>query len=135
MVRIRPIESARRAGMTLSTLKRNRRSGGFYGQPSISRKPFREFVYQRLSADGSPMYVKASGKPVFDANGEFCGYRGTGTDATAITRAQEALRESERSARSALDGIAGLVSILAPVGEVEAVNRQVLDYFGRSLES
>src|ERR1700727_3061456 len=49
-------------------------------------------------------------------------------------RAQEALRESERSARSAIDGIAGLVSILGPNGEVEAVNRQIFEYFGRSLE-
>jgi PAS domain S-box-containing protein len=48
--------------------------------------------------------------------------------------AQEALRESERSARSAIDGIAGLVAILAPNGEVETVNRQCLEYFGRSLE-
>ena len=80
------------------------------------------------------MYVKASGKPVFDANGEFRGYRGTGTDVTAIMRAQEALRESERSSRSAIDGIAGLVAVLAPNGELETVNRQVFEYFGRSLE-
>jgi C4-dicarboxylate-specific signal transduction histidine kinase len=33
--------------------------------------------------------VKASGKPVFDVTGEFRGYRGTGTDVTAIIRAQE----------------------------------------------
>ena len=99
-----------------------------------SRKPFRDFVYRGLGGDGSPMYVKASGKPVFDANGEFRGYRGTGTDVTAIMRAQEALRESERSARSAIDGIAGLVAILAPNGELETVNRQFLEYFGRSLE-
>jgi signal transduction histidine kinase len=39
------------------------------------------------------MYVKTSGKPVFDVNGEFRGYRGTGTDVTAIMRAQE---ENER---------------------------------------
>ena len=99
-----------------------------------SRKPFRDFVYRAVGGNGSPMYVKASGKPVFDANGEFRGYRGTGTDVTAIMRAQEALRESERSARSAFDGIAGLVSVLAPNGEVETVNRQFLEYFGRSLE-
>jgi PAS domain S-box-containing protein len=49
-------------------------------------------------------------------------------------RAQEALRESERSSRSAIDGIAGLVAIMAPNGEVETVNRQCLEYFGRSLE-
>src|SRR5580693_5502088 len=36
------------------------------------------------------MYVKASGKPVFDAEGDFRGYRGTGTDVTAIMRAQRA---------------------------------------------
>ena len=99
-----------------------------------SRKPFRDFVYCALGGNGSPMYVRASGKPVFDANGEFRGYRGTGTDVTAIMRAQEALRESERSSRSAIDGIAGLVAIMAPNGEVETVNRQCLEYFGRSLE-
>jgi PAS domain S-box-containing protein len=55
-------------------------------------------------------------------------------DLTERIRAEEALRESERSARSAIDGIAGLFAILAPSGEPEAVNRQLLDYFGRSLE-
>jgi PAS domain S-box-containing protein len=99
-----------------------------------SREPFRDFVYRGLSGDGSPMYVRASGKPVFDANGEFRGYRGTGTDVTAIMRAQEALRESERSARSTIDGIAGLVAVLAPNGEVETVNRQLLEYFGQPVE-
>jgi PAS domain S-box-containing protein len=49
-------------------------------------------------------------------------------------QAQEALRESERSWRSAIDGIAGLVSIHFPNGEVETVNRQCLEYFGRPLE-
>ena len=54
-----------------------------------SRKPFRDFVYCALGGNGSPMYVRASGKPVFDADGEFRGYRGTGTDVTALIRAQE----------------------------------------------
>ena len=55
-------------------------------------------------------------------------------DLTERKRAEEVLRESERSARSAIDGIAGLVAILAPNGELETVNRQFLEYFGRSLE-
>jgi K+-sensing histidine kinase KdpD len=49
-------------------------------------------------------------------------------------RAQEALRDSEQSARSAIDGIAGLVAVMAPNGELETVNRQVFEYFGRPLE-
>jgi PAS domain S-box-containing protein len=60
-----------------------------------SRKPFRDFVYCALGGNGSPMYVRASGKPVFDANGEFRGYRGTGTDVTTLTRAQEEQRRIE----------------------------------------
>jgi PAS domain S-box-containing protein len=61
-----------------------------------SRKPFRDFVYCSARGDGSPMYVKASGKPVFDASGEFRGYRGTGTDVTALRTAEAEARESER---------------------------------------
>jgi PAS domain S-box-containing protein len=55
-------------------------------------------------------------------------------DLTERKRAEEALRESERSARSALDGIAGLVAIMTPNGEVETVNRQCIEYFGRPVE-
>jgi PAS domain S-box-containing protein len=99
-----------------------------------AHRPFRDFVYRSVRGDGTPMYVKASGKPVFDASGEFRGYRGTGSDVTAIMRSQEALRESERRSRSVIDGIAGLVAITAPNGELETANRQVFEYFGRSLE-
>jgi PAS domain S-box-containing protein len=64
-----------------------------------TRKPFRDFVYCSARGDGSPMYVKASGKPVFGAGGEFRGYRGTGADVTAIIRAEASLRTSEQRYR------------------------------------
>jgi PAS domain S-box-containing protein len=54
-----------------------------------ARRPFRDFVYRSVSADGTSIYVKASGKPVFGTSGEFRGYRGTGTDVTATVHAQE----------------------------------------------
>ncbi|WP_426414158.1 AAA family ATPase [Bradyrhizobium ganzhouense] len=55
-------------------------------------------------------------------------------DLTERKRAEEALRESERNLRSAIDGIPGLVAILAPDGEVESVNRQILEYCGAPLQ-
>ena len=64
-----------------------------------ARKPFHDFVYCSARGNGPPMYVKASGKPVFDANGEFSGYRGTGSDVTERKRGDEALRESAEALR------------------------------------
>jgi PAS domain S-box-containing protein len=66
-----------------------------------SRKPFQNFVYCSVDGSGSPMYVKVSGKPVFDANGEFRGYRGTGTDVTALRTVEAEARENERRYREA----------------------------------
>jgi PAS domain S-box-containing protein len=63
-----------------------------------ARRPFRDFVYRSVTGNGTPMYVMASGKPVFDTKGEFRGYRGTGTDVTATMRARaehERLRQLE----------------------------------------
>jgi len=60
--------------------------------------PFRNFVYRAASATGSAVYFQTSGKPFFDANGKFLGYRGVGTDVTATIRAdhaEEALRKTQ----------------------------------------
>jgi PAS domain S-box-containing protein len=54
--------------------------------------PFRDLVYRTDNRLGSSVYVRTSGKPVFDANGEFLGYRGVSTDITASIRADQAER-------------------------------------------
>jgi PAS domain S-box-containing protein len=62
-----------------------------------AHQPFRDFVYT-VNRAGSPMYVRTSGKPFFDARGNFLGYRGTGTDITATIRAdhaEQALRKAQ----------------------------------------
>jgi PAS domain S-box-containing protein len=66
-----------------------------------ARQPFRDFVYLATRSDGSLVYYKTSGKPVFDANGEFRGYRGTGTDVTALRTAEAEARENEQRYRKA----------------------------------
>lgn len=60
--------------------------------------PFRDLVYRSLSRAGSPVYVRTSGKPFFDASGGFLGYRGVSTDITATIRAdqaEQALRKAQ----------------------------------------
>src|SRR5258705_2093718 len=75
-----------------------------------SRKPFHNFVYCSVDGTGSPMYVKVSGKPVFDANGEFRGYRGTGTDVTAIARAQQ-MEASLRTVQAELAHVSRVMTL------------------------
>jgi PAS domain S-box-containing protein len=59
------------------------------------REPFRDFVYQVRRVDGSLVFVSISGKPVFDAEDRFSGYRGVARDITERQRAEEALREAQ----------------------------------------
>jgi PAS domain S-box-containing protein len=49
-------------------------------------------------------------------------------------RAEEAHSEGEREFRLLVDSIPGLVALLSPAGEVDLVNRQLLEYFGQTLE-
>jgi PAS domain S-box-containing protein len=60
--------------------------------------PFRDFVYGIINESGAQVYVRTSGKPVFDADGRFLGYRGSGNDITASIRAgqaEQALRKAQ----------------------------------------
>jgi len=47
-----------------------------------NRQPFRDFEYEHVKVDKSIIHLRTSGKPVFDTQGQFKGYRGTGTDIT-----------------------------------------------------
>jgi PAS domain-containing protein len=49
-------------------------------------------------------------------------------------RNEAALQESEERFRLIVDTIPGLVSTLSATGEVQLLNRQVLEYFGKTSE-
>ncbi len=57
-----------------------------------AHQPFRGFRYRAAAPDGSSIYVSVSGKPVFDADGSFLGYRGVATDVSAEVRGEQAER-------------------------------------------
>jgi len=57
-----------------------------------AREPFRDFMFKAMRADGSTIDVSVSGKPVFDPNGRFLGYRGVATDISDTVRANNAER-------------------------------------------
>ena len=106
-----------------------------------ARQPFRDFVYCALGGDGAPMSVRSSGKPVFDANGRFLGYRGTGSDVTATMRAleeHERLRqlESDLAHMNRLSMMGELAASLAheiaqPVGSARNNARAALNFLDK----
>jgi PAS domain S-box-containing protein len=65
------------------------------------REPFRDFRYVASGADGVRHHISVSGKPSFDADGKFCGYRGAGREITGEVLATEALRTASAQADDA----------------------------------
>ena len=63
-----------------------------------NQEPFRGFTHPRKKADGTLVWLSISGKPVFNADGRFLGYRGTGSDITALHQAQQELIEAKEDA-------------------------------------
>jgi PAS domain S-box-containing protein len=91
-------------------------------------------VYRIRRADGQFRWIQSVGEPFRDTDGRITQWYGLIVDIDDQKRAENALRESERESRLLVDSIPGLVVALTPLGEVEFVNRQVLDYFGLTLD-
>jgi formate hydrogenlyase transcriptional activator len=85
-------------------------------------------------ADGVFRWLHSRGQPLRDAEGRIISWCIMLTDIDDRQRAEEALRASELNFRVIIDSIPGLVHTLTAAGEVEFVNQQNLDYFGKTLE-
>jgi len=76
------------------------------------REAFRDFRYERFDPIGRRRYLSISGKPIFDEDGKFAGYRGSGRDMTEEMEARQALAiakiRAEDSERTLRDGIEAL---------------------------
>ena len=55
--------------------------------------PFRDFEILRPRINGAKHYISVSGNPVFNAAGEFTGYRGVGADITERKKAEARINE------------------------------------------
>jgi PAS domain S-box-containing protein len=69
-----------------------------------------------------------------DAEGKVLKFVGTTTDIDDQKRAEEELRASETNLRQIVDSIPGLVCTMDPAGEIEQLNRPLLEYFGKTPE-
>jgi two-component system, sensor histidine kinase and response regulator len=80
------------------------------------RRPFRDFVYPWKDDDGQLCHCRISGRPFFDDDGTFLGYRGTGSDVTVQIESERALaaaiteqRETDAQFKTLVANIPGAV--------------------------
>jgi PAS domain S-box-containing protein len=88
----------------------------------------------RRASDGAYRWHLKRAVPVSDSSGNLLRLVGTSIDIEDLKLAEQSQRESERSFRLIVDGIAGLAATMTSEGAVELVNRRVLEYFGKTLE-
>ena len=93
-----------------------------FAEEMAARRPFKDQITRRQRADGSVWYAKASGRPIFAADGTFLGYRGASTNVTAEVTAREEAEQAHRrlmAAKRQSDETLALLDTLqsaAPVG-------------------
>jgi diguanylate cyclase (GGDEF)-like protein/PAS domain S-box-containing protein len=88
------------------------------------RKPFRDFIHQRMHRDGHTLYISLNAHPMFDAYGEFAGFRACGSDVTERVHIENALRESEEKYRTIVEADHDAVLV------VDATDQRILDANG-----
>ncbi|MEK6299266.1 MAG: PAS domain S-box protein [Acidobacteriota bacterium] len=93
-----------------------------------------ELELRQRRADGVYRWFQSSALPSRDSEGRVTGWYMLLTDVDDRKRAEDALRSNEQNLRLIVDTIPGFVSTANAAGEVELVNRQVLEYFGKTIE-
>lgn len=102
-----------------------------------NRRPFRNFQYwtkankdQSKDGKGENHLVSISGKPVFDEDGEFAGYRGTGRDLTKEYRASQRLKTTEAKFQTMFESIGVGIVLADETGSIKAFNPAASSIFG-----
>jgi len=72
-----------------------------------AHRPFRKFRYSARNSAGAMRHFVVSGKPVFDADGTFRGYRGTASNETPRVEALQRAEQAETLLRDAMDSLSG----------------------------
>jgi len=108
-----------------------------------AHREFKDFEYPLLTTTGRLMHIRVSGRPFYDADGTFMGFRGVGTDVTSEKQAEAALREAKQQAdkanqakseflsrmshelRTPLNGILGFTQLLELDSEENLTPEQV----------
>jgi len=97
-------------------------------------EPFRDLEYSQYTEDGTLRHVSVSGTPIFDADGVFRGYRGTGRNITPAKQAEAALRQSQADLMQARDRLQALLDAAIEVAIIATDLQGRMMLFNRGAE-
>jgi PAS domain S-box-containing protein len=101
---------------------------------SVETGQMYDIELRQRRADGVYRWFQSRALPTRDAEGRTTGWYMLLTDIDDRKRAEDVLRSNEQSLRLTVDSIPGFISVANAAGEIELVNRQVLEYFGKTTE-
>ena len=99
-----------------------------------AQRPFSGLENTNLRKDGQLVVLETSGVPVFDIDGNWCGYRGVDRDITKRKQAEEKIVEAEAKYRELAETLPDVVFELDNKGMISYVNEIALEMFGYTRE-
>ena len=94
-----------------------------------AQRPFRDFTFTITRLGIDPCHVRISGKPIFDSEGRFQGYRGTGTDISAQLEAEAEIDRKTVLLQATFDNMMEGISVIDADGKLAAFNARFVDLF------
>jgi diguanylate cyclase (GGDEF)-like protein/PAS domain S-box-containing protein len=82
------------------------------------REPLKAFTYETVTTEGRQVWIEVSGKPIFDTDGAFAGYRGTARD---VSEREELIDRIEESLAASTKALAELGAYQAAIDHLAMV--------------
>ncbi|MDZ7711776.1 MAG: PAS-domain containing protein [Rhodovibrio sp.] len=96
-----------------------------------SRRPFRNLTANATDVDGREITLRLSGRPFYDADGAFAGYRGTASDVTAEVTARRTAERRREILEATFESMADAVIALDADWRVLAANERYCTLLGQ----
>jgi|GEM_PF-884834 len=95
-----------------------------------AHRPFRGFEFAFNHPSGELRHFRTTGKPLFDRDGRFLGYRGTSTDVTEEVAARRAIAANNALLETTFENMTQGISVVGADLKARAFNTRFLDLLG-----